>query len=232
LIGNRQYNLHQEDIFYDGAPYIAPDALVTFDPGYSGSIVSGDPTQTVAYGDPATAPTVVAADGFEFLGWDRPFDRVVRDFTVRAVYLDLTPAPASFAAWQAVAGFTEAELTDPAVAGLMADPNSTGWTNVWRWAFGVQRDTPVTAFAPSTRLVREGANVYFEFSYLRSTQAPEANLLPQTSTNLTDWNHTEPAWSQHSTEPEPGLDSVERVTWRLSRDPGPAFYVRLALSFE
>jgi len=45
-----------------------------------------DAVQTVDYGGAAAAPTVVADAGYEFTGWDKPFDHVTCDLTVTAQY--------------------------------------------------------------------------------------------------------------------------------------------------
>ena len=51
-------------------------------------------TDKVPYGNPAIAPDAPAIDGYEFAGWDTPFDSVTSDLTVTAVYRELPkPAP-------------------------------------------------------------------------------------------------------------------------------------------
>ena len=50
--------------------------------------------ETVEYGDGATTPDAPHVDGYEFIGWDREFDNVTEDITVKALYRELPIAPA------------------------------------------------------------------------------------------------------------------------------------------
>lgn len=50
--------------------------------------------EEVEYGDSATAPDAPHVDGYEFIGWDRKFDSVTEDITVKALYRELPIAPA------------------------------------------------------------------------------------------------------------------------------------------
>jgi len=43
-------------------------------------------TQTVAYGDAATAPAPPAKSGYTFAGWDKPYSLITGDLTVTALY--------------------------------------------------------------------------------------------------------------------------------------------------
>lgn len=45
--------------------------------------------ENVEYGDAATAPDAPHVDGYEFIGWDKPFDNVTEDITVRAIYKEI-----------------------------------------------------------------------------------------------------------------------------------------------
>ncbi|MGE4286666.1 MAG: InlB B-repeat-containing protein [Phycisphaerae bacterium] len=59
---------------------------VTFDAGANGSITAGDAVQVVNEGASATAPTVTAAFGYVFAGWDAPFDNITSNVTINALY--------------------------------------------------------------------------------------------------------------------------------------------------
>ncbi|WP_302392289.1 hypothetical protein [Eggerthella sinensis] len=72
----------------DGSFAITATRAVTF-VGWDGAALE---TQTVPLFSAAVAPEVASPDGFAFTGWDRPFDRVVEDATVTALF---APAPAS-----------------------------------------------------------------------------------------------------------------------------------------
>lgn len=72
----------------DGSFAITATRAVTF-VGWDGAVLE---TQTVPLFSAAVAPEVASPDGFAFTGWDRPFDRVVEDATVTALFAP-TPAP-------------------------------------------------------------------------------------------------------------------------------------------
>ena len=50
-------------------------------------------TEIVAHGKGATAPDAPAHDGYEFIGWDREFDNVTEDITVKALYREIKKEP-------------------------------------------------------------------------------------------------------------------------------------------
>lgn len=49
--------------------------------------------EIVAHGKGATAPDAPAHDGYEFIGWDREFDNVTEDITVKALYREIKKEP-------------------------------------------------------------------------------------------------------------------------------------------
>lgn len=53
--------------------------------------------EEVEYGDGTTAPDAPHIDGYEFIGWDKAFDSVTEDITVKALYRELPIAPAPVA---------------------------------------------------------------------------------------------------------------------------------------
>ena len=53
--------------------------------------------EEVEYGDGATAPDAPHVEGYEFIGWDRKFDNVTEDITVKALYRELPISPAPVA---------------------------------------------------------------------------------------------------------------------------------------
>lgn len=50
--------------------------------------------EEVEYGNGATAPDAPHVEGYEFIGWDRKFDSVTEDITVKALYRELPISPA------------------------------------------------------------------------------------------------------------------------------------------
>ncbi|MBQ3196202.1 MAG: InlB B-repeat-containing protein, partial [Clostridia bacterium] len=55
---------------------------VTFE-DYDGTVLN---SQSVAYGNAATAPANPVREGYTFIGWDKSFDNIVEDITVTAQY--------------------------------------------------------------------------------------------------------------------------------------------------
>jgi hypothetical protein len=84
-VGSLQVTLQDTNVLYDGAPYSAPDATVTFDDGGHGTL-GGATVQTVPYGGSAIDPVVSADSGYRFTGWNKAFDKVVKSMTVTALY--------------------------------------------------------------------------------------------------------------------------------------------------
>ena len=50
-------------------------------------------TEIVAHGKGATAPDAPVHDGYEFIGWERKFDNVTEDITVKALYREIKKEP-------------------------------------------------------------------------------------------------------------------------------------------
>ena len=50
-------------------------------------------TEIVAHGKGATAPDAPTHDGYEFIGWDREFDNITEDITVKALYREIKKEP-------------------------------------------------------------------------------------------------------------------------------------------
>jgi hypothetical protein len=92
-VGGRSYGLQTDSVLYDGAPYVYPDSTVTFTAGPNGS-VSGSTVQSIARGAAATAPTATPDAGFQFVGWNKTFDKVTAPMTVTALFTPTAgPAP-------------------------------------------------------------------------------------------------------------------------------------------
>lgn len=75
----------------DGSFLVTATRTVAFE-GFGGTVLAVE--QVPLFGA-ATAPGVAAPEGYRFVGWDAPFDRVERDLTVKAEFEKLpSPAPA------------------------------------------------------------------------------------------------------------------------------------------
>ncbi|ARN55738.1 InlB B-repeat-containing protein [Sedimentisphaera salicampi] len=68
------------------AQYQVQTFTVVFSAAGKGEIASGQPQQTVEYGNPAQAPQVSPGEGWEFTGWDGDFSSVVSDLAIEAQY--------------------------------------------------------------------------------------------------------------------------------------------------
>jgi hypothetical protein len=176
-VGNRTYTLQTDDVLYDGAPYAHPPATITFNVGPGGTHTSGDLVQTVPYGEGALEPGITSAEGFLFLGWDRRFDRVVRDMTVNAIFLEASDDPASFANWIAGFGLPAAEQ------GLLASPARDGVTNLAKYALGLDPREPGGFDAVTV----EEDNGFLVFRFRVSNHAPDAVVTALYSSDLESW---------------------------------------------
>lgn len=85
-VGGLEVGLQETDVLYNGQPYSAPAATVTFTAGEHGTL-GGAAVQEVAYGASAVEPVVDVESGFLFAGWDKSFDRVVKSMQVSALYM-------------------------------------------------------------------------------------------------------------------------------------------------
>ncbi|AQQ09584.1 GLUG domain protein [Sedimentisphaera cyanobacteriorum] len=68
------------------AQYDTKTFTVTFNAGQYGIISEGQSQQTIEYGSSAASPSVEADQGWEFAGWDTPFDNVTSDLAITAEY--------------------------------------------------------------------------------------------------------------------------------------------------
>ncbi len=116
-------------------------------------------TEEVEYGKSATAPDVPFVDGYHFTAWDKAFDNITADLTVKAQYA-INTYTVTFIDWD------EKELKSENVehgsaATAPVDPTREGYTFTgWDKAFDVVKsDLTVTA------LYEEVATVYFTVTY-------------------------------------------------------------------
>jgi len=84
-VGSLEITLQDTDVLYNGIPYAAPSATVTFDDGGHGTL-GGATVQVVPYGGSAIEPVVSVSPGYVFTGWNKAFDKVVKSMTVTALY--------------------------------------------------------------------------------------------------------------------------------------------------
>lgn len=84
-VGGLEVTLQSAGVLYQGEAYTPPSATITFDAGGHGSL-NGIAVQTIPYGGSAIGPIVTADSGYNFLGWNKAFDQVVRSMTVTALF--------------------------------------------------------------------------------------------------------------------------------------------------
>lgn len=127
---------------------------------------------------------------------------------------DEAPPAAPFDAWLAD-NFTEAERSDPAISGPLADPTGQGMANLQRHAFGLARNEPVAPAVPEIVMVDDGDSRYFLVSHLRNEEASDVIVTVQASLDLDDWSGFT-GLIEPKGEPEPtGRPGVVRLTHRV-----------------
>ncbi|MCC5804938.1 MAG: hypothetical protein JJU00_01300 [Opitutales bacterium] len=181
-VGERTYELSADNILYDGVVYTAPDATVTFEAGAAGTIESGAADQTVAYGEAAAAPEVTAAPGYTFAGWDRAFERVVRDMTVHAVFEPAEILPGSYADWITGRDLSAAEQSPS------ANPSGDNIQNLVKYAMGL--DPAESAAADVVEVLTEDGIVAFR--YRVANDAWQATVTPVVSNDASQWTPVAP----------------------------------------
>ncbi|MCC5841266.1 MAG: discoidin domain-containing protein [Opitutales bacterium] len=216
-VGTRTYTLESDNVLYDGVPYVHPPATITFNVGPGGTHTSGDLLQTVPYGEAALEPGITSAEGFLFVGWDRRFDRVVRDMTVNAIFMEFGDDPASFANWIAGFGLPAAEQ------GLLANPARDGLSNLAKYALGLDPREP-NGFDAITAEQDEGVLVV---RFRVSNHAPDAVITPLYSPDLDTWQPI-PASAIQAVESTPDHTTYEAF---VSVNTQPVF-VKLEIALE
>ena len=134
--------------------YIAPEYTVTFK-DFDGTVLS---TQTVKYGEAATAPAVPEREGFEFTEWDADFTNITGDLTVTAVYTEIAKVyyTVTFKDFDGTILSTQvveegASAIAPADPTREADAQYTYTFSGWDIDFtNIKKDTTVTAIYTGT----------------------------------------------------------------------------------
>jgi uncharacterized repeat protein (TIGR02543 family) len=95
-LGNGQFRFLKEGTFYCEltndyfAATVLTSSVITIEQGLTVTFLDWDgtvlKTEQVIYGGSATAPSEPVRNGYTFTGWDRPFDNVTDNITVRAEY--------------------------------------------------------------------------------------------------------------------------------------------------
>ncbi|MCL2771875.1 MAG: InlB B-repeat-containing protein [Oscillospiraceae bacterium] len=101
-----------------------PTFMVTFI-GFDGNPI-GD-TQTVKYGESATAPTAPAVTGYTFTGWDNSFEDIKGDLTVTAQY-KINSYEVTFVDWDGTTLKSEMVDYNTSATPPATNPTRTGYT--------------------------------------------------------------------------------------------------------
>lgn len=144
--------------------------------------------------------------------------------------------PGSFGAWQQQ-NFTTLELNDPAVSGLLADPEGDGFNNVAEYALTLDPRTP---FLGSTSLPRmiAGAGSIPDFRFRRNGTATDVTYLIRSSNDLITWTtqHTITGGTALPSAFGPGISLIadpatQDITFRPSgASPRQFFRIEMTLT--
>lgn len=193
--------------------FVSPSRTVTFDLGLYGIRSGGGAlAQTVWYGAAAFAPSLTAASGWTFNGWDVDFASVTTDLAVTARY----QSPyAAWAAGRSLAG-TDAEAT--------ADPDGDGLPNLLEYALGLD---PIQNTGEVGKPVVSRSGDALTLTYIRRIEAPDLTYLVEVSSDLVIWDSGTDAIEQVSVTT---LDATRQeivVRDRTSLSSSPKRFIRL-----
>jgi hyaluronate lyase len=130
----------------------------------------------------------------------------------------------NFIAWQNVY-FTPAQLANPAISGLTADPAQDGVNNLMKYALMLDPWLPA-GNTTQTSLI----NGNFTFTYNRREWAADLQYSLDVSTNLTSWDTSGAQFSQ-SIVSDNGFQQVIQVTESSAGKPYPTRFFRLRITY-
>ncbi len=124
----------------------------------------------------------------------------------------------SFAAWQAL-HFSSDELADPAVSGPHASPLADGFTNLLKYALGLDPHVRATT---GPQFGQTSTN--WTLTYSRPASRPDLTYAVEISTNLAAWTTTGVTHELIASDPNTGAQ-----TWRASypQNTAPTLFARL-----
>ncbi len=150
-----------------------------------GGTVAGSPLSVEATLGDQLEYSVVADEGWEFLGWFGDRQGTEETLNIEAGRdLQLT---ARFGqridSWLAEQ-FTEQELDNPEIGGLLGDPDANGYTNLQEFLFGID---PATGEPPRFEIFLEGNEICLIYPRSLTSAGPEY-LEVRYSRNLAEWS--------------------------------------------
>ncbi len=98
------------------------------------------------------------------------------------------PAIESYASWKS-RHFTPTELADPQISGPLADPQKTGWNNLVRYAFNLDRTQSASPHLPIPGIVESQAQLYPTLSFTLRRNDPRLTWRVEWSNDLVNWHH-------------------------------------------
>ncbi len=148
--------------------------------------------------------------------------------TAEVIIHDAAVSPVAYAAWQADQ-FTEAELTDPAISGDLADPDHDGVGNLLEFAFGLLPKTPDALGLPDSSIVTVGADRFLALTFRRQINAPEISYRVESNSTLAA------GWTADAVQVGPATpngDGTETVVFRdiLSLDGHSERFMRVRIT--
>ncbi|MDX2109630.1 MAG: hypothetical protein SFY80_05240 [Verrucomicrobiota bacterium] len=89
--------------------------------------------------------------------------------------------------------FSVGELQDPAISGPLADPTQSGYTNLARYAFGMNRTQATSPNLPVSGVVSEGSgdtiSRYATLSFTLNNRDPQLTFRTEVSGDLVNWHY-------------------------------------------
>jgi aryl-phospho-beta-D-glucosidase BglC (GH1 family) len=196
-----------------GSDYIAANGTLTFTPGQT--------QQTVAV---TVLPRVVSQPTQTFLiQLSNVTGTSVSDGT--GVGTIINPG-GPYALWLN-ANFTAGELANPAISGAAADPDHDSLPNYLEYALGLNPKVGEPSLAPHLQIETIGGQPAATFTYTSNTNATDAILTVQTSTNLINWIT---ASSSLLSQTNDGVHDTLKIQLNPSQSLSDKLFLRLAAS--
>lgn len=138
------------------------------------------------------------------------------------------PSAASYEAWR-VLHFSEAERNNPLISADNSDPDHDGIENLLEYALGKLPKSAGVEGLPYGGFATLGADRFFTFTYTRLPASAGVSYIPQSSSNMADWDGNPLQFTTIGTTPSIG--DWEEVTIRLnSALPTGPRYLRLKVT--
>jgi hypothetical protein len=197
------------------------------------AVAVADPTQTNTTGITVTlnqpVTQVISLDSGVGVGQLSPtlqFTAATAGAAGKTFHANFSYNLTNFIAWQNV-HFTPAQLADPTISGLTADPEHDGISNLMKYALMLDPWQPTANTVPiQTGII--GGN--FAFIYTRREWAADLQYSIDVSTNLTSWDTSGTQFNQ-SVLSDDGTKQAVQVTESSAGKPYPSRFFRLRITY-